>query len=56
MEEAIDVVIADISKNGVTADELDRAKNRIIADMVYAGATSRVRPSSNCGRRAPRRS
>jgi zinc protease len=36
IEEAIDVVLADISKNGVTADELDRAKNRIIADMVYA--------------------
>jgi zinc protease len=36
IEEAIDVVLADISENGVTADELDRAKNRIIADMVYA--------------------
>ena len=36
IEEAIDVVLADISENGVTSDELDRAKNRIIADTVYA--------------------
>jgi zinc protease len=36
IEEAIDAVLADISENGVTADELDRAKNRIIADTVYA--------------------
>jgi zinc protease len=36
IEEAIDAVLADTSENSVTADELDRAKNRIIADTVYA--------------------
>ena len=33
---AIDAVLADVIDNGVTADELDRAKNRLIADAVYA--------------------
>jgi zinc protease len=36
IEEAIDAVIADVSDKGITADELDRAKSRIIADTVYA--------------------
>jgi zinc protease len=36
IEEAIDAVIAEISDKGVTADELDRSKNRLIADAVYA--------------------
>ena len=36
MEEGIDAVIAEISDKGVTADELERAKNRLIADAVYA--------------------
>ena len=35
-EAAIDDVIADVVKNGVTAEELDRAKTRMIADAVYA--------------------
>ncbi len=35
-EDAIDEVIADVIKNGVTADELERAKTRMIADAVYA--------------------
>jgi zinc protease len=35
-EEAIDAVIAEISEKGVTADELERSKNRLIADAVYA--------------------
>jgi zinc protease len=35
-ETALDEVIADIIKSGVTADELDRAKTRMIADAVYA--------------------
>jgi zinc protease len=33
---AVDAVIADVIANGITADELDRAKNRLIADAVYA--------------------
>jgi zinc protease len=36
LEEAIDAVIADLAKNGVTAQELDRAKTRLVADAVYA--------------------
>jgi zinc protease len=36
LEEAIDSVIADVIAKGVTAEELARAKNRLIADSVYA--------------------
>jgi zinc protease len=36
IEEAIDAVIADVIEKGVTSDELDRSKNRLIADSVYA--------------------
>jgi zinc protease len=36
IEEGIDAVLADVIAHGVTADELDRAKNRLIADAVYA--------------------
>ena len=36
VEAAIDEVIADLIKNGVNAEELDRAKTRMIADAVYA--------------------
>ena len=36
LEDAIDAVIAEIAQNGVTADELARAKTRLIADAVYA--------------------
>jgi zinc protease len=32
----MDAVLADIGEHGVTADELDLAKNRLIADVVYA--------------------
>jgi zinc protease len=36
VESAIDAVIADIADKGVTADEFDRARTRLIADAVYA--------------------
>jgi zinc protease len=36
IEAAMDVVIAKIAENGITADELQRAKTRLIADVVYA--------------------
>jgi zinc protease len=36
LEDAIDDVIADVVAKGVAADELERAKNRLIADAVYA--------------------
>jgi zinc protease len=36
VESAIDDVIADLVKNGVSAEELDRVKTRMIADAVYA--------------------
>jgi zinc protease len=36
IEAGIDAVLADVINHGVTADELDRAKTRLIADAVYA--------------------
>ena len=36
VEAAIDVAVADVREHGVTADELNLAKNRLIADAVYA--------------------
>ena len=36
LEDAIDAAIEDVVANGVTAEELDRTKNRLIADAVYA--------------------
>ena len=36
VETAIDAVLADVSEHGITADELDLAKNRLIADAIYA--------------------
>ncbi len=36
VEAAIDDVIAELIKNGIGAEELDRAKTRMIADAVYA--------------------
>ncbi len=36
VEQGIDAVLNDVIAHGVTADELDRAKNRMIADAVYA--------------------
>jgi len=36
LEDAVDAVIDDIVANGVTPDEVERAKNRLIADAVYA--------------------
>lgn len=35
-EAAMDAVIADVVANGVTSEELDRSKTRLIADAVYA--------------------
>jgi zinc protease len=36
LETAIDAVIADVAAKGITAEELDRTKTRLIADAVYA--------------------
>ena len=36
LEAALDQVIAEVVKDGVTAEELERAKTRLIADAVYA--------------------
>jgi zinc protease len=36
LEDAIDAVIAEVAEKGITADELERAKTRLIADAVYA--------------------
>ena len=36
VEQGIDAVLNDVIAHGVTADELERAKNRLIADAVYA--------------------
>jgi zinc protease len=42
LEKAIDAVLAQIIDKGVTADELDRAKNRAIADVIYAQDNHRL--------------
>ena len=42
IEEAIDAVLADIVENGVTAEELERSKGRMIADAVYANDNQRM--------------
>ena len=36
LETALDAVIAELAERGVTDDELDRAKTRMVADLVYA--------------------
>ena len=36
VEEAIDAVLAELIEKGVTQDELERSRNRLIADAVYA--------------------
>lgn len=36
LETEIDAVIADVAEHGVTAEEFDRARTRLIADTVYA--------------------
>jgi zinc protease len=36
LEAALDAVIAEIAEHGIAADELDRAKTRLVADAVYA--------------------
>jgi zinc protease len=36
LEDAIDVVVAEVIANGVTDEELERSKNRLLADAVYA--------------------
>ena len=36
LEDGIDAVIAELIDKGVTAEELERSKNRLIADAVYA--------------------
>jgi zinc protease len=35
LEEAMDAVVAEVAQNGITPDELQRAKTRMIADVVY---------------------
>jgi zinc protease len=42
LEAAIDAVLAEIVEHGVTSDELERSKNRMIADAVYANDNQRV--------------
>jgi zinc protease len=36
VEAAIDAVLADVGEHGITADELELAKNRLVADAIYA--------------------
>jgi zinc protease len=36
VEQAMDAVIAEVAERGITEDELERAKARMIADVVYA--------------------
>ncbi|MCC7016720.1 MAG: insulinase family protein [Rhodospirillales bacterium] len=36
LEEAIDAILAEVIQTGVTSEELERSKNRLIADVAYA--------------------
>ena len=36
LDDAIDGVIAELADKGVTADELERAKSRLVAETIYA--------------------
>ena len=42
LEEAIDAVLADVIENGVTVQELERSKSRMIADAIYANDNQRT--------------
>jgi zinc protease len=42
LEAAIDAVLAEVIENGVTAEELERSKSRLIADAVYANDNQRM--------------
>jgi zinc protease len=42
LEEALDAVLAEIMDKGVTAEELERSKSRMIADAIYANDNQRV--------------
>jgi zinc protease len=42
MEAALDAVLAGISENGVTEEELERSKSRMIADAIYANDSQRM--------------
>jgi zinc protease len=42
LEAAIDAVLTDVVEHGVTAEELERSKNRMIADSVYANDNQRT--------------
>jgi zinc protease len=42
LEAAIDAVLAEVIDKGVTADELERSKSRLIADAVYANDNQRM--------------
>ena len=42
LEAAIDAVLAEVIDKGITADELERAKSRMIADATYANDNQRM--------------
>jgi zinc protease len=42
LEQAIDAVLAEVIANGVSGDELERSKNRLIADSIYANDNQRT--------------
>jgi zinc protease len=42
LEEALDTVLAGVLENGVTPEELERSKSRMIADAIYANDNQRT--------------
>ncbi len=42
LEEALDAVLAEIMDKGVTSEELERSKSRMVADAIYAHDNQRV--------------
>jgi zinc protease len=41
-EEALDAVLAEVTDKGITSDELERSKSRMIADAIYANDNQRA--------------
>ena len=42
LEEALDAVLANVMENGVTGEELERSKSRMVADAIYANDNQRT--------------
>jgi zinc protease len=55
VEAALDAVIAEVSEHGIAAEELERAKTRLIADSVYAQDNQATKRTGTAPRSPPAR-